>query len=300
MIRSRKQVAECYVYMLFEVPLARRISVSGVYVNAGTAASVSYHLAVIHAMEFMHYPLPVTISPVAVEYIIHYIPDNYFTPESETRPYIGTPASILKYRMRELCIAAADTNRLQLVRLLYSHRYYLYGHHTDNIFRHADAELASIIMSGLIEQDTHQDSDVPNDFIHTMTRKGFDKCVAVVINESVRHDYHLRLLSYSVGMNRLDYIQQVLDRGIVTVNDNKQHFYRAVKRLNFPIVTEFIRRGVRYNCEEVIRSHIPEYIYRRERPDSPEIIAMRKLLRDNAVSIASYYSTNRKTLVGTT
>lgn len=273
-----------------------------VTLTVSTTANAALVMATLNAMEYLRVKIPVIISCDAVEYVIHHIRDNYYTPPALRRPNVGTPETMLQHRMRELCISAAQINRIELIRVLYKHGYYLYSPHSDTAFRSADSELASIIMHGVIEQDNrnwtdfHRSYGPPNNFIQRITLKGFDKCVSVIVNESVNPEFHLRLLSHSVAVARLDYITQVLDRGLVTVNDNKQHFYRAVKRVQIPIVTEFIRRGVTYNCEEVIRAHLYEWTSRRGCVDSPDKIALRRLLRDNAAKISDYFG--RTSLIG--
>jgi len=89
--------------------------------------------------------------------------------------------------------------------------------------------------------------------IQTMIERGMTGCLKMLAN---RRDPELqaRLLGHAIGYSRVDSVRVVLDAGGITVNDHPRHFLTAVKKKKYDIVQEFIRRGVSYDDDFILRN----------------------------------------------
>lgn len=168
-----------------------------------------------------------------------------------SKQYAHTPQSLLRFRMDHNLQQSMREGRIDTVTLLYSHGYRL--PYLDRHFKDAHEDLAVVLLSGKIHDSNEylrvrkRSAGVDTFLLQNIVIRKLDKCVSLILNESEDPEYHLRLLSYATGYNNLKYTVQILDRGMVTVNDYKQHFYRAVSRGHYEIVAEFIRRRVSYD-----------------------------------------------------
>lgn len=194
-----------------------------------------------------------------IQFLIEYVRLANECQPGRQGPYIATPEGMLFYRMKGSLQRAVNAELVEQVQILYNHGYRIPD--VNHCFNDLKEDIAIVILSGLIKDSNHflkirgHSSGVQDRVLQNIAHRQLDRCFTLIVNESQDKEYHLRLLSYASGYNNLKYVIQVLDRGIATVNHNKQHFYRVVSRGYLEIVAEFIRRGVSYNQKMLVNRH---------------------------------------------
>lgn len=220
-----------------------------------TAVGMSYTLAMYtprHSSVFIFRDL--MGNPAALNIVLSYIQDHFPNDYDATNQLI---------RMSKEAVLLRHTRTLAV---LYEYKYYLSQNNAEMYFLRAHSDMAEILFTGIIRGNDRKYRDavqhhrmyrpsspppisasVSSNIIENIIQRGMTSCVSTLVSESNCKVDHINLLRYAVGHSRLDYVRQVLSRGIVSVNDNPQIMYNAIKGGRVEIVSLFIDLNVVYD-----------------------------------------------------
>lgn len=200
---------------------------------------------------FCRVPIQSFCKPDLIEYLINNIRGKYLP---FSTPFLGyhSPDDALWYQLRRMAYEAMRYSSTDTLRVLYKYGYYIDPDIVEShYFSSACSDIACILMSGVILRDANFGRyhpnfiPIPDRLLRDAVRLDRTAAIQVVLDEKSLPKYHMRLLSYSIAMNSVAIVIQILDN--TTLHFRKKHFYRAVTRGYTEIVAEFIRRGFDYS-----------------------------------------------------
>lgn len=202
-----------------------------------TAMRVSYVLHNLGSTPIQFVLMHYIHNPVALDLVFKFVKE--------------TPGCLCNHRdvaRESVLLGLTDT-----VRVLYSHSHVLTPIEAERMLPAASADMALLLVDGILQANRYScRRKVSLGVIQNVVSRGLTECVSVIIEKSDSIKDHLSLVDYAVAYARVDYLQQVLDKGLANVNNTKHDFYAAIEKGHFSIIEEFLRRGGVYSYSTCI------------------------------------------------